>query len=59
MIEVGDLFTDPLDGETRRVASKGMLIMGTNGKLPHWDDSVFTTDGGCAGAEEVFDNLIL
>lgn len=59
MISIGDWFTDPMDGEERQVAHKGMLIMGNKSELPYWDDSVFCTDGGCADPVEVWDNLVL
>ena len=56
---VGDTFIDPMDGEERTISMKGQLIMGTNGKLPHWDNSVFCEDGGCVSAEEAFNGLTI
>jgi hypothetical protein len=59
LIEVGDRFTDPLDGSIRQVSSKGKLMFGKKYDLPHWDDSIFCTDGGCASAKDVWNNIII
>ena len=58
IVQVGDTFIDPLDGSTREVERKGQLFFGADG-YPYWDDSIFTTDGGCVSAEEVWEGITI
>ena len=59
LLEVGDKFIDPMDGEIREVMEIGRLMITGHDAWPYMDESIFTTDGGCVSPEEAWNNIVI